>query len=164
MMKKTIIVLTLLLSANAFADDPAWWSDSKCRETRNKSYASLMLLGFKSHDAIKKIDEEFKTCICWAGDETRMAVQSLVENHEIEMMSSGRILTVPIQYGRDFGISISGSSGKCYLDAWKPEICKNAAFMSEAEQSFRVYHTYDEKLDLCVFDFSKTNNNNEVSK
>lgn len=156
-MKKTMLLLSLLYSINAFADDPAWWSDSKCRENRNKSQASLMLQGFKTNDAIKKADEEFKTCICWAGDETRLAVQSLVKNHEIEMMSNDRILTVPIQYGRDFGISISGSSSECYLDIWKPEICKNAAFMSEAKQSFRVYHTYDEKRDLCVFDFSKTN-------
>lgn len=154
-MKKTIFLLTLLFSVNAFADDPAWWSDSKCREERNKSYASLILLGFKSHDAIKKIDEEFKTCLCSSGDETRVAVQALAGNHEIEMMSNSGIITVPIEYGRDFGMM--AIQGKCYLDAGKPEICKNAAFMSEARQSFNVYHTYDEKNDLCVFDFSKTN-------
>lgn len=154
-MKNTILLLTLLFSVNAFADDPAWWSDSKCREQRNKSYASLILLGFKSHDAIKKIDEEFKTCLCWSGDETRVAVESLAENHEIEMMSNDGIITIPIEYGRDF--SMMAFEGKCYLEAGKPEICKNAAFMSEARQSFNVYHTYDEKNDVCVFDFSKIN-------
>ena len=152
-MKNTILILTLLFSVNAFADDPAWWSDSKCREQRNKSYASLMLLGFKSHDAIKKIDEEFKTCLCSSGDETRVAVQSLARNHEIEMMSNAGIIAIPIRYGRDFGIM--AIEGKCYLDAGKPEICKNSAFMSEARQSFNIYHTYDEKNDVCVFDFSK---------
>ena len=53
-MKKTILLLTLLFSVNAFADDPAWWSDNKCRQERNKSYASLVFLGFKAGDAIKK--------------------------------------------------------------------------------------------------------------
>lgn len=160
-MKKTILLLTLLHSV-AFADDPAWWSDSKCREERNKSYASLLLTGFRDGEAIKLIDKEFKICVCSAGDETKVAVQSLVANYEIEMMVSDRVLTVPIDYGRDFGISISGSSGQCYLDVWKPELCKNAAFMSEAKQSFNVYDTYDEKRNLCVFDFSKANNNKEV--
>lgn len=154
-MKNTMLLLTLLFSVNAFADDPAWWSDSKCREQRNKDYASLMLHGFRSHDAVKKIDEQFKVCICSSGDEARIAAQSLAENNEIEMMSSNRIITVPVKYGRDFGMM--SFKGKCYLDAGKPEICKNAAFMSEARQSFDVYHTYDEKNNVCVFDFDKQN-------
>ena len=159
-MKNTILLLTLLFSVNAaFADDPAWWSDSKCREERNRSYASLLLIGFKTHDAIKKIDEAFKTCVCWAGDEARIAAQSLAANNEIEMMSSNRIITIPVQYGRDFGIM--SFKGKCYLDAGKPEICKNAAFMSEAKQLFDVYHTYDEKNNVCVFDFDKQNKSTE---
>ena len=158
-MKNTILLLTLLFSVNAFADDPAWWSDSKCRDERNRSYASLLLIGFKTHDAIKKIDEEFKTCLCSSGDETRVAVESLAENHEIEMMSNTGIITVPIEYGRDFGMM--AFKGKCYLDAGKPEICKNAAFMSEAKQSFDVYHTYDEKNNVCVFDFDKQNKSTE---
>lgn len=155
-MKNTILLLTLLFSVNAaFADDPAWWSDSKCRQQRNKEYASLMLHGFKSHDAVKKIDEQFKICVCSSGDETRVAVQTLADNHEMEMMSSNRIITVPVQYGRGFGMM--SFEGKCYLHVGKPELCKNAAFMSEARQSFNVYHTYDENSDVCVFDFSRQN-------
>lgn len=161
-MKNTILLLTLLFSVNAFADDPAWWSDSKCREQRNKSYASLMFLGFKSHDAIKKIDEKFKICICSAGDEARVAVQSLAENHEIEMMSNAGILTIPVRYGRDF--SMMSYKGQCYLSVGKPVLCKNSAFMSEASQSFNVYETYDEKNDVCVFDFDKQNKSTGEAK
>lgn len=157
--RNVITALMLLFSVNAFADDPAWWSDSKCREQRNKDYASLMLHGLISHDAINKIDEKFKTCICSSGDETRVAVQTLADNHEIEMMSSDRIITVPIKYGRDFGMM--AYKGQCYLHVGKPELCKNSAFMGEARQSFNVYEAYDEKNDVCVFDFDKQNQSTE---
>ncbi|MBJ2219116.1 hypothetical protein [Pseudomonas sp. MF7453] len=154
--RNLITALTLLLSVNAsLADDPAWWSDSKCREQRNKDYASLMLHGFKSHDAIKKIDEQFKICVCSSGDETRVAVQSLADNHEIEMMSNDGVITVPIKYGRDFGMM--AYKGQCYLNIGKPELCKNSTFMGEAKQSFNVYETYDEKNNVCAFDFDKQN-------
>ena len=152
-MKNTMLLLTLLFSVNAFADDPAWWSDSKCREQRNKDYASLMLHGFKSHDAIKKIDEQFKICVCSSGDEARIAVQELADNHEIEMMSNDGVITVPIKYGRDFGMM--AYKGQCYLNIGKPELCKNSAFMGEAKQSFNVYETYDKKNNVCSFDFDK---------
>ena len=32
------MLLILLPDAFAFADDPAWWSDSKCRQERNNNY------------------------------------------------------------------------------------------------------------------------------
>lgn len=152
-MKNMMLLLTLLFSANAFADDPAWWSDSKCRQQRNEDYETLVRKGFNSNDVIKKIDEKFKTCVCSSGDEARVAVEALADNHEIEMMSNDGIITAPIKYGRDFGMR--AYEGQCYLHVGKSELCKNSAFMSEARQSFKVFETYDGKINLCVFDFDK---------
>lgn len=146
------MLLILLPDAFAFADDPAWWSDSKCRQERNEKYAGMVLQGWDTKNATERLDEEFKICICSAGDEVRIAVQALAESHEIEIMSGDRILTIPIKYGRDF--SMMSFKGQCYLNVGKPELCKNSAFMSEARQSFNVHETYDEKSDLCVPDMN----------
>lgn len=37
-----------------------------------------------------------------SGDEVRIGVQSLAKNHEIEVMSSDRVISIPTKYGRDF--------------------------------------------------------------
>lgn len=148
---KILAAMLLILLPDAFAfANPAWWSDSKCRQERNEKYASMLLLGFSSKNATERLDEEFKICICSAGDEARIAVQSLESNHEIEIMSGDRLLTIPVRYGRDF--SMMSFKGQCYIHVGKPELCKNAGFMSEASQSFNVHTTYDEKRNLCVVD------------
>lgn len=152
-MKKMILLLPLLLSANAFASAPDWWETSECRHARNLTYVKMMKDGWPSKDATERVDEEFKRCICSSGDETKQAVDGLTESgFEIEMIlpNPTRVVSIPIEYGRDF--SINSVSNECYLSVHKSELCENADFLSAASQSFRVFQTYDAKNKICKLD------------
>ncbi|WP_282364129.1 hypothetical protein [Pseudomonas sp. PS01297] len=153
-MKTAIIILTLLFSVNALSAEkaPAWWKDSTCRQTMNRNYLLMIADGYSRAKAKERTEDNFKTCICSSGDEAKIAVNSLLDGHEIEMISEygDSVISVPIKYGRDFSIMFVGT--QCYLNVGKPELCNNAGFMSEARQSFRVFETYDAKRDLCVMD------------
>ena len=66
-MKKMILLLSLLLSAEVFASNneaPDWWSTSECRHKRNLTYLKLLKDGWSSKDATERVDENFKSCIC----------------------------------------------------------------------------------------------------
>lgn len=152
-MKKPILLLTLLFSVNAFADSaPDWWKDSTCRQTMNRDFLLMVANGYSRAEATKRTDDNFKTCICATGDESKSAVDSLLANYEIEMISenTGSIITVPVKYGRDFTIMFVKT--QCYINVHKPELCNNAGFMGEASQSYRIFETYDAKNNICVMD------------
>ncbi|MCS3417142.1 hypothetical protein M2399_002588 [Pseudomonas sp. BIGb0450] len=155
-MKNTILLLTLLFSVNALSAEraPAWWKDSTCKQTMNRDWLLLVADGYSRAEATRRTNENFKTCICSTGDESKSAVDSLLANYEIEMISenTGSIITVPIKYGRDFTIMWIGQSRECYINVHTTELCNNAGFMGEARQSYRVFETYDAKNNLCVTD------------
>lgn len=154
-MKKMILLLTLLLSAEVFASNneaPEWWSTSECRHNRNLTYLKLLKDGWSSKDATERVDENFKSCICLSSDETKVGVNSLLESgFEIEMILSNptRVISRPITY-RDF--IIYSVKNECYLNVQKTELCENSAFLSAASQSFRVFQTYDAENKTCKLD------------
>jgi len=152
-MKKMILLLQLLLSANAFAAGaPEWWNTSECRHERNLTYLKMLSNGWSSKDATQRVDEDFKRCICSSSDETKQGVNALLESgFEIEMIlpNPTRVISRPITY-RDF--TIYSVKNECYLNVQKSELCENSAFLSAASQSFRVFQTYDAKNKTCKLD------------
>ncbi|WP_207816521.1 hypothetical protein [Pseudomonas sp. 50_B] len=157
-MKTKLILLTLLFSVNSMSAEkaPAWWKDSSCSEARNRNWLYLIKEGYSREKATKRTDDIFKSCICSSGDETKLAVDSLLEGHEIEVISADgdSVLSVPIRYGYDFSIMYVNT--QCYLHVNKSELCKNSGFMSEARQSFRGFDKYDSGQDLCVTDINNS--------
>lgn len=153
-MKKTILIFTLLFSANAFA----WVDDSECRVDSKELYDKLTRIGIKTGDAAKRAEKAYKQCICMAGNLAREAAESLTESYEKEMIitePTARVVTAPIQYGYDMIIqSHDGDEEICYLSIESPEACKNTGFMRAASAYFSIHQTYDAEKNLCVIDES----------
>ena len=57
-----VMLLILLPDAFAFADDPAWWSDSKCRQERNETYDEKLDLCAPDMNHFKWLEKK----PCWA--------------------------------------------------------------------------------------------------
>jgi hypothetical protein len=132
------VLLILLPDAFAFAmtSAPSWWSDSKCGEAREESFFHLMSVGYSYGKAIELTEKPFKMCLCSSGTAPADAINSLMAGEEVEiMMPDARILTVPVEYPRDFSIMMYKNT--CYLKIDTPELC-GGAFEAKARQYFNL--------------------------
>lgn len=155
-MIKIIAATLLILLPDAFAfaaAQTADWETMTCKDQRSKKVMRLMAIDHQSYAvAMERTESEFKICICSRGDEAKIAVDALVDSHEIELLLSEpvRTITTNIEYGRDFNIMFNGGNNRCYLHVSKPALCNNSGFMNDAKSYFDVPFHYDADLDLCV--------------
>ena len=137
---KILAAMLLILLPDAFAfamtSAPSWWSDSRCGEAREETFNHLMLVGYSYAKAIELTEKPFKLCLCSSGSAPADALNSLIAGEEVEiMMQDARILTVPVEYPRDFFIMTYKNT--CYLTINTPELC-GSSFENKARQYFNV--------------------------
>jgi len=155
-MIKIIAATLLILLPDAFAfaaAQTADWETMTCKDQRSKKVMRLMSIDHQSYAvAMERTESEFKICICSRGDEAKIAVDALVDSHEIELLLSEpvRTITTSIEYGRDFNIMFYDGNKKCYITINKTELCKNSGFISDAKSYFDVPLHYDEDSNMCV--------------
>lgn len=152
---RNIILVILFLSSycHAMSEAPAWWKDSYCKKEQDLTYRALIKQSFTQAEAKARADDYFKTCVCQSADETKSAVDDLLDQgFEREIMANNGIVSVPIEYVRDF--LILGAGNKCYLSIQQTDLCQNQGFVSAASQSFRIIQKYSDKSGYCDVDFS----------